>query len=180
MRITENILKEIKDLYLSGKSISDISSEYNFGLSTIRYHLNKNGLLRSNTDALRIASAQGKLGTGDRSNFKMPEHSKKVISKKALERGEKTALGVSFKTNGHVEYTRGEHKGRNVHVVKFEEKIGRKLLEDECVHHIDGDKHNNDINNLALMTRSAHGRLHRREDKLQGKKRSVDKYGKFK
>ena len=28
------------------------------------------------------------------------------------------------------------------------------------VHHIDGDKLNNDINNLAVMTRSAHSRLH--------------------
>ena len=28
------------------------------------------------------------------------------------------------------------------------------------VHHIDGDKHNNDISNLALMTNAAHSKLH--------------------
>lgn len=31
-----------------------------------------------------------------------------------------------------------------------------------CIHHIDGDKTNNDINNLALMTQTAHQRLHSR------------------
>ena len=38
------------------------------------------------------------------------------------------------------------------------------------VHHIDLDKTNNDINNLALMTNSAHSKLHRRLDKLQNSK----------
>ena len=28
------------------------------------------------------------------------------------------------------------------------------------IHHIDGDKHNNDISNLALMTNAAHSKLH--------------------
>lgn len=31
------------------------------------------------------------------------------------------------------------------------------------VHHVDGNKQNNDLNNLALMTQGAHTRLHQRE-----------------
>lgn len=37
-----------------------------------------------------------------------------------------------------------------------------------CVHHIDYNKQNNDISNLALMSLSAHMRLHHFETKLQG------------
>ena len=38
--------------------------------------------------------------------------------------------------------------------------IGRPLAPDEVVHHIDGNKLNNDPRNLALMTRAEHTRLH--------------------
>lgn len=47
------------------------------------------------------------------------------------------------------------------HRIVMEEKIGRELLSDEVVHHIDEDKLNNDINNLQLMTRSEHIEEHR-------------------
>jgi hypothetical protein len=64
-----------------------------------------------------------------------------------------------------------------LHVIVFENRLGRKLLEDECIHHINGDKTNNDINNLALMTRSAHARLYRHEDKLSNKLIARNKNG---
>ena len=43
----------------------------------------------------------------------------------------------------------------------MEEKLGRKLLPTEIVHHIDGNKLNNDPSNLMLMSRAAHARLHK-------------------
>lgn len=78
--------------------------------------------------------------------------------------GEANAKGVCHKAGGYVEYTRGPHKGRSVHVVLMEEHIGRKLHPDEVVHHIDRNRQNNDISNLRLMTRNEHTRLHRLED----------------
>ena len=49
------------------------------------------------------------------------------------------------------------------HVVVASEKIGRPLLPGEVVHHVDGDKANNDPDNLRVMTNSDHMRYHRRE-----------------
>ena len=46
------------------------------------------------------------------------------------------------------------------HQIVMENFIGRELNENEVVHHIDGNKLNNNINNLALMDKSAHTRLH--------------------
>lgn len=50
--------------------------------------------------------------------------------------------------------------GRHTHRVIAEQKLGRKLRPGEIVHHIDGNKRNNDPSNLAVMTQSEHARLH--------------------
>lgn len=42
----------------------------------------------------------------------------------------------------------------------MEKNIGRELRSDEIVHHIDGNKLNNDIVNLVIVTRAEHARIH--------------------
>lgn len=49
------------------------------------------------------------------------------------------------------------------HIYLMTKKIGRGLSPNECVHHIDGDKLNNSINNLQLMTHSEHAKIHSQE-----------------
>jgi len=46
------------------------------------------------------------------------------------------------------------------HRLIMEEFLGRKLVENEVVHHIDENKLNNNIENLKLMDRKEHDRLH--------------------
>lgn len=55
--------------------------------------------------------------------------------------------------------------GRHEHRVIGERIAGRSLRPDEHVHHIDGNKHNNDPSNLQVMSQVEHIKLHAREGK---------------
>ena len=53
--------------------------------------------------------------------------------------------------------------GRHEHRVIAEQMLGRPLQRNEIIHHIDGNKHNNDPSNLQVMTQSEHVRMHHKE-----------------
>lgn len=61
---------------------------------------------------------------------------------------------VAISTKSSANFRKREHQ------IVMENYLGRALRPNECVHHIDGNKANNNINNLALMDKSAHTRLH--------------------
>jgi len=61
--------------------------------------------------------------------------------------------------------------GKHIHRVIAEQMIGRPLVKGEIVHHIDGNKHNNDPSNLQVMTQSEHMKLHLTE-MMQAKKKA--------
>ena len=72
-----------------------------------------------------------------------------------------------YTENGYlIKYKNGYNKKGNakIHRLIMEEYLGRKLTPNEIVHHIDGNKLNNDIDNLKVMTRSEHSKLHRKQD----------------
>lgn len=52
------------------------------------------------------------------------------------------------------------------HRYVMEQHFGRYLTDDEVVHHINGDRKDNRIENLQLMTRSDHVKLHRSNGKI--------------
>jgi hypothetical protein len=46
------------------------------------------------------------------------------------------------------------------HRVVMENHLGRLLTKGEVVHHKDGNKHNNNVDNLEVMDKQEHNRLH--------------------
>lgn len=176
--VNKEMRDRLADMYARGQSIPQISARTGINRSRVRSELLAAGTtLRSRGEALSIRDGLGAHAKGKRREF-TPEWCSN-ISKGRLAWAEENAAGVSLKSSGYVEITRGEHKGRSEHVRVMEERIGRRLLADEIVHHIDRDRSNNSIDNLALITRAGHARLHRFEDKLEGieRKRSNGRFG---
>jgi hypothetical protein len=62
------------------------------------------------------------------------------------------------------------------HVRVMELHIGRRIAPGECVHHRDGDRANNALANLELLTKSEHSSLHR---KIDTHLRSRNEMGRF-
>jgi len=83
---------------------------------------------------------------------KGPEFNAKIAKEYAPARAEKVR---GSGTRGYV-----KRNGRHEHRQVAERKIGRALGPGEVVHHIDGDKHNNEPGNLAVMTQAEHMREH--------------------
>lgn len=59
----------------------------------------------------------------------------------------------------YLRISRGPQRGRYVHQLVAEAKIGRSLFSFETVHHIDGNHLNNDPSNLEVVKRSDHTRI---------------------
>lgn len=55
------------------------------------------------------------------------------------------------------------------HRLIMEKKLGRYLQNEEVVHHIDGNIHNNKPENLAVMSKGQHIKLHRLQEKINNK-----------
>ena len=71
--------------------------------------------------------------------------------------------GMSHDSSGYITLTSmeyGNNTGRRLHRVIMENYLGRKLEISEIVHHINGNKTDNRIENLQLMTRAEHWALH--------------------
>ena len=48
------------------------------------------------------------------------------------------------------------------HIRVVELQIGRRLDDDECVHHVNGDKTDNSLENLELLKKGEHSEYHRK------------------
>lgn len=91
-------------------------------------------------------------------------------------RSEKTknSVGKRIKPKGgyYEIYTRKTHPYRpeenwvREHIIIMENFLGRKLEKNEVVHHIDGNKINNDIENLDICTINEHNNCHAKSEQL--------------
>ena len=71
--------------------------------------------------------------------------------------------------NGYKYVWFSDGSGEKEHRYLMEQHLGRKLTADEVVHHIDGDRTNNNLSNLVVMQRGEHSALHRKKEIEAGK-----------
>lgn len=66
----------------------------------------------------------------------------------------------SQNTQGYIYLSVGKYRRVLEHRYIAEQIIGRELLPNEVVHHIDGNRQNNAADNILVMTRADHSKLH--------------------
>lgn len=146
------------------RSIPSIAAEIGWPRSRVRtLLLTMNVPLRSRTEGVRLSKRDGRgIGKNVGKYDRTPDVKARISAGRRLW-GKKNARGFRVSSNGYIELTRGPNKGRSLHHVIAEQILGRLLRGDEVVHHIDHDRSNNRPENLTVMTRSEHTRLHRKE-----------------
>ena len=71
-----------------------------------------------------------------------------------------TKFGNAYqRTDGYIQITSGPYKGKLLHRLIYEEVYG-SIPKGYAIHHIDGDKTNNNPGNLMLLSKSNHHSLH--------------------
>ena len=89
----------------------------------------------------------------------------KSILKKSEIRGEKFDRGYKEIYVGE-NYPYRKQRWVREHIVIMEKHIGKKIPNGMVVHHIDGSKTNNDIDNLLLCTKEEHNNCHAKIERL--------------
>lgn len=89
--------------------------------------------------------------------------------------------GILIDRDGYIRVWRPEHpwprKGYMMaHVEVVELNLGRKLLYSECIHHKNGNRQDNRLENLQVIMRGRHSSIHRA---LDCKNRKRDSSGRF-
>lgn len=127
-------VEEVIAHYQSGMFVREIGRMYNVSNTTIKNYLKRNGVKLRNPKQ------------------EMSRHAKtRNRDKNPFWKGGKTIL-----PDGYVRLSLGNNKTMLEHRYVMEQHIGRELRSDEHVHHINGVKDDNRIENLQLMSASEH------------------------
>lgn len=142
-------LQEAMIMYQNGNSTVEIAEKFGLDHANVYRILKSHGIkMRTQSQGINIAIAKGR----------------KIFLKG--ENSHSWKGGIVKHTKGYILIKKSDHPRRDKrgyvfeHIIVAEEKIGRRLNPNECVHHINEIKNDNRPNNLQIMTISEHMRLH--------------------
>lgn len=92
--------------------------------------------------------------SGSNPNHTVVYYSKYILGHRPKSKGFVDSQGYYQVSNGK--------GGKRIHRIIMEKHLKRKLLPSEHVHHINGIKKDNRIENLELLSQGEHARLHKR------------------
>lgn len=157
----------IVERYLSGRSSTEIAKEFNLSQVSISRIVRSAGVTRSASEGKRLSHSRpevkAKMSSAAKGR-KCPEHVKEVLRARTGPNNHNWRSGLTVTAQGYLSFTsspsNGDLASKHLHRVIASWKIGRSLSESEHVHHIDGNKLNNDPKNLMILSPSEHARLH--------------------
>lgn len=155
--------------------MSVVAKELNVSTTTVFNYLHKYGIdTRDKHDhptSQKVRSACRKLGLRNRGR-KLSDETKRKISESRKQHGQghKKKRRDGYITVYYPEHPNATKEGYVMeHKLVMEKHIGRYLEKDEVVHHINGNRADNRIENLALMTFKEHAALHFKKRRDAGK-----------
>lgn len=171
---------EIITLYEGGLSSVEVGELAGLSSTHIVRVIKGAGMqVRSQSEALTISHARPWVRekmSNNRAGIPCPESVKETLRQRIGPKNHNWRAGLTMQQDGYLIFStspaNGEHAGRLLHRIIAEWKIDRPLREGEVVHHIDGDRLNNDPGNLQVLpSQSEHSKLHGRQGDLGRRKK---------
>lgn len=162
-------VSEIEKMYLEDKmSSSDIAKVANVTPTQILRILAKEGISRRSLSESKVLShskpeVREKIALSRRGK-KLSDEAKSKLRRLTGEKSKNWLGGITMNKQGYICFTsspkNGDNAGKCLHVLIAEWLYQRKVQPGEHVHHIDGNKLNNNPENLCILTDSEHAKIH--------------------